>query len=477
MKLLRILFFVTVLLASISFYTFSQGVAQPLTLQGLDNNLLIGARARAMGGGITASGNDVTSIFGNPAALSNLSSFEFRLGSSLIQKRYEQWQTWIPDEYYVELSLIIENNNPPNVKPFDALKPHWRKYKLNFHPSFAAIGYPFDIMGIEVTGGLGYAELLNLDHYYQNNNALSPNIGQIRPAPIPKPSRGDTLKVNWFQFTNQREGSLWGVTPTISVKITDEFSFGSSVTFLEGSSYDQEYRNDRGLFRLTTTPTGSAYNNFRLDSVYYNQSKYGQSKYKGVFGTIGFLYNQERYSIGLTLQPSWTMKSERRRDIVIINSSGHTLNVDNSSEKLALPFQYTIGIAIHPTDKWTIAIDYDTRNYGDVVYKPTQDTSFKPWLNSHRFRGGLEYNALKWLTLRGGYREEVQTVAAEGAALLQNPTRGSIYSFGFGMNFKFISFDFAYEYGLVKYEDMWLSNVNYNTKEKHEISFETCFKF
>jgi hypothetical protein len=63
-----LIFLVTVLSIDIS----AQGVAQPLTLQNLERYSVIGSRARAMGGAYTAAGNDVTTIFANPAALSNL---------------------------------------------------------------------------------------------------------------------------------------------------------------------------------------------------------------------------------------------------------------------------------------------------------------------------------------------------------------------------------------------------------------------
>ena len=149
------------------------------------------------------------------------------------------------------------------------------------------------------------------------------------------------------------------------------------------------------------------------------------------------------------------------------------MKVESGAEELKLPFQYTIGIALRPSAKLTITIDYDARKYGDAVYEPTPDTTYKPWLTNHTFRGGLEYKAAKWLQIRGGFREEAQTVAVEGAALLQNPIRGAVYSFGFGLNFNPLFFDFAYEYGHTKYEDMWESNINYNTIDKHEFSFAT----
>jgi long-subunit fatty acid transport protein len=479
MKILNLFYSLIFLITILSIDLFAQGVAQPLTLQNLERYSVIGSRARAMGGGYTAAGNDVTTIFANPAAMSNLSTFEFRFGSSSVLRYYEQNQTWVPDERFVELSLIFENNNPPKVKPFDALTPKWKKYRLSFHPSFAAMSYQFEFSGTKVTAGLGYAEYLNLDQYYQNNNALDPNIGQLRPFPIPKPEQlTDTLKVNWFQFISEREGSVWGATPAISVNVTENFSIGASLAFLEGSTYDQEYKNTRGLLRLMRKPTGSGgYNHFALDSVYNHTETYAHSNYNGILGTIGVLFNQESYSFGFTMQPEWTLTRNWIRNVLTTTSSDQTTKIESGSEKLRLPFQYTVGIALHPTPKWTISIDFDTRKYGNVVYKPTTDTSYKPWLTNHTFRGGLEYKAAKWLLIRGGFREEAQTVAAEGAALLQNPTRGAVYSFGFGLNFKPVFFDFAYEYGHTKFEDMWLSNVNYNVKDKHEFSLETCIKF
>ena len=44
------------------------------------------------------------------------------------------------------------------------------------------------------------------DHYFQNNNALDPNIGTIRPEPIPRVQEGDSLMVNWYAVSAPARG-------------------------------------------------------------------------------------------------------------------------------------------------------------------------------------------------------------------------------------------------------------------------------
>ena len=231
----------------------AQDVADPLALQGLDQQAVPGARARAMGG-VSASGlRDASALFTNPAALSALNAAEVRLGGGLMAQSYSQDQTWVPDRLYLELSLIFENDpaSPNPTRAFDDTRPDWEFDQSSVRPTLGAIAapLPFTPGGVQLTAGVGVAQLASLDHYFQNNNALDPNIGSIRPAPIPRVQEGDSLMVNWSQFSRQRDGAIYGVTPALALQ-RGGLSLGLSATVMTGSSDDTEYTRDRGQFTL-----------------------------------------------------------------------------------------------------------------------------------------------------------------------------------------------------------------------------------
>ena len=92
-------------------------------------------------------------------------------------------------------------------------------------------------------------------------------------------------------------------------------------------------------------------------------------------------------------------------------------------------------------------------------------------------RLGAEYRPSKMLALRGGYRDDIQAFSPDGSAIIDEPARGGIYSFGMGFFIENILIDFAYEYSLLKYSDIYQSNVNYNTREQHHVVMEVAYRF
>lgn len=449
----------------------AQRVYTPLNLQGMDRFQVLGARSTAMGGAAVAAGSDVADFLTNPASLLNVENLSVKAGGVYNINKYEQTQDWTPNKLYAELSLVFRNDDTYKIKPFDNIKSDWDNKLTKAEPSLFAAAMPFKINDITITLGLGYAQYINLNHYYQNNNSLNPNIGQMRPEPIPRLLPGDSLKVKWYQNYNKREGSIYGVTPAVNINIFSNFSAAVSLAILNGSTDDYEYRMDRGLFTLR-------YNNqIALEQVNYLLVKNGTSDYKGTMLNIGLLYNDERFSIGGTVKPPFTIKRNWSRTVTTTDSKGTAAVNESGSDEIKYPAMYTLGFAFYPTRNITIGIDYEIRKMEKAEFSNLTDTNYNTWLSGNVLKVGAEYAITKYLKLRGGYREDARIFEPEGTALLGEPATASVYSLGFGINYQKILFDFSYQYSTLRYEDTWLSNNNTNKIDRHSFMFEVGYNF
>ncbi|HIG74355.1 MAG TPA: hypothetical protein EYQ24_07210 [Bacteroidetes bacterium] len=450
-------------LALVPTTVWAQDAAAPLTLQGVHQQEAVGARARAMGG-IRASGLATsTSLFSNPAALHRLTEAEVRLGGGAVHQAYSQDQTWVPNRLYLELSLIFENDpsSPNPTTAFDDIRPDWENDLSSARPTLGALALPlpFSPGGATVTAGLGAAQVANLDHYFQNNNVLDPNIGSIRPEPIPRIPEGDSLLVGWAQFSRQRDGAIYGITPALAVA-RGPFSLGLSATVLTGSSDDTERTLDRGEFTLRYQ------NRFSLAAPTGGETTVtGTSDYSGTRFAIAGGYETGALSVDAVWQPGYTLEREWSR------SDGAA-----GTDEVQFASAFTVGAAVRPSDRLTVAADVDLRALGsaEALYADSTEAE-QPWVSGSTVHLGAEYRALDWLALRGGYREQAQAFAPAGAALLDEPARADVFGAGLGFSFGPLALDVTYELSSLRYEDLWLSNGNDNSVTTHSVLFEAAY--
>jgi hypothetical protein len=345
---------------------------------------------------------------------------------------------------------------------------------------------PLTLGSVNIVAAIGVSQTINLDQYYQNNNSMSPYLGQQRPYPFLITDRLDTLHVNWYQYTRTREGSAFGITPGVSFMPLPGLRIGASATILTGSSDDSERRQERGLVHIAIGDGKP--NNFMVDTVYYSQARTGTSDYSGTLLTFGLHFQQERYSLGLTIRPPMSITRSWDREVTSVNTTRkpYPIGIDDlvpgqyresGKDEVNFPLSYSLGIVLKPTDKWMLAFDYELRNLADVELTSGGATSH-PWVNSKgEVRIGAEYRASTMLALRGGFREDVQSFSPDGSAIVDEPARGGIYALGAGISLGNILIDLAYEYSVLKYQDIYQSNVNYNSRLQHQFMMEVAYRF
>ena len=497
---------IVVALLSTASVMLAQPAAGPLTVQGLDQLSITGVRSRAMGGTGIASAVDASALFSNPAALGEISSLEIRGGGVFGSTARNQTQEWVPMRPVPGLSVLFEGltgtiKTPDSLgvpglalsawsslqKQYDEIRPNWDRSASGGRPLSLVAATPLTVGGMSIVAGIGISEAINLDHYYQNNNSMSPYLGQQRPDPFLITKRNDTLHVQWYQYARTREGSIYGITPGFSIELLPGLTFGASASFLTGSSDDDERRVERGHINIAVS--NGVGTNFMVDTAYYVQLKVGTSTYKGNVFTLGLLVQQERYSIGVAVKPPMTITRSWDRDVTSIDTTKRPFPVridslvrrnyrEAGKDELALPFSYALGIVLRPTNRCMIAFDYEVRHLAEAELTSSGNAVSKPWANSKgAMRLGAEYRASDMLALRGGYREDVQAFSPDGSAIINEPARGGVYSLGVGIGLGNIVFDLAYEYSILKYQDIYQSNVNYSTRQRHQLMMELSYRF
>ena len=241
----------------------AQGYGGPLTFQGLDRPMIHSTVGRAMGGvGIIET--DIGQMFQNPAALHSIGKIQLSFSGLHMSKEMRQEQQYAPVRYYSNLSLLLEGltdqipDPDPSLpgftaqdtvqRPFDEIGPNWSKSKSRSMPLQAMLAVPASFAGVEWVAGIGMVQYANLDHYYQNNNVLSPSILSQRPLPTLRPTDDNPLEVDWMQSIRSREGSIQGYGIALAASVGESVCLGFSGMLLRGSSDDAEQQVARGQF-------------------------------------------------------------------------------------------------------------------------------------------------------------------------------------------------------------------------------------
>jgi opacity protein-like surface antigen len=461
----------------------AQGYDEPLTIQGLDHNTLSSAASRAVGGTTMGLVNDVGVLFSNPAALQTLKGIQLSLGGLQQYSRANQTQQYSPLKYYSNFSLLMEGltGSIPNPRysdslgivgtnigdtvqrPYDAIGPNWSRARTKGTPLQAILGAPFSIGKTNLVVGLGVVEYANLNHFYQNNNVLSPSILSERPLPLPRPPT-DSLPVvtTWSQFARSRDGSLRGYGGALSVEISEEISLGVSGMVLKGSTDDVQQHVGRGKMTFYT-------NYFRLDSTYERRTRVGRSDYSGSEFTVSGIYRGRYLSVGLSVKPPTAITRTYTAQVLVDTTSRSTSAAVSGQDKLKLPWRGTIGLSITPKDNLTFALEYELRSYESAVYTCEDGTVSNPWLSSAVFHGGVELRPLQWLALRAGIHGQAEVFEPEGNPIVGEPVGYTVYSAGFGLSYAGIHLNVAYEYASMRYQDVWGSAISLNTDTRHTV--------
>ncbi|HDQ45917.1 MAG TPA: hypothetical protein ENN17_10550 [bacterium] len=456
---------------------FAQGYGGPLSFQGLERPVLHSAAGRAMGG-VAIGTEDIGLMFQNPATLHAVRKIQLSAGGFHATGDLKQEQHYAPVRYFSNLSLLLEGltgsipDPDPALpgftaqdtvqRPYDDIGPNWSRTRNRTRPLQAMLAVPVSVRNIGIVAGIGAVQYADLDHYYQNNNVLSPSILSQRPLPTLRPTDDNPVEVAWWQSARSREGSIWGYGVALAGNAGKTLSLGFSGMILRGSSEDVEWQVARG--RLTFFS-----NAFRADSVYGRVTRTGTSDFSGTEFTLSGLLTGRYVRAGITVKLPTTLTRDSRIRIETDTSGTPFVSSLRGSERLKLPLRGTVGLSLSPRDNLTVGLEYEVRPYASAEIVGSDGTVTSPWLSASLFRAGVEYRIVPWLALRGGMRGEAEVFEPEGNHIPGEPAGCTVYSAGFGLFFSGLRLDITYENYSMNYQDIWATAVSKNSERRHAL--------
>jgi opacity protein-like surface antigen len=457
----------------------AQGYGGDLTYQGLDKYMVHSAAARAMGGVTIAVKQDISLMFQNAAALPSIQGIQVSLGGLMSSNDLNQEQNYAPVRYYSNLSLLLEGltaiipDPDTNLvgftaqdtvqRPYDDIEPNWSRSNNDKIPLQALLAVPVSLGSVKIVTGIGAVEYSDLNHYYQNNNVLSPEILSQRPLPTPRPTDDNPIEVEWLQSVRSRNGSIQGYGFALAGSLEKyNLSLGFSGMVLKGSSDDYEQQVARGNLTFFS-------NAFRADSVYNRITKTGKSDYSGLEFTISSILRGRYVSAGFSVKPPTTITRTYTIQASTDTTGTPLLSSIRGEDKLKLPWRGMIGLSLALRENLTLGLEYEFRPYQSVRYIDSNGIETSPWLSASLFRVGAEYLIAPWLALRGGMRGAAEVFEPEGNYIAGEPVTYTRYSAGIGLFFFGFRFNTTYEYSLIKYEDTWASALSKNSEQTHTI--------
>ncbi len=466
----------------------AQGVMQPLTIQGIQQQDPVAVRARAMGGAFAASGGgSPEAMLLNPAGLTSISRPALSVAGVWQSRNWAETQHWNPNRYYAGISLYFSD---PETYRSDALSvPDWSHAQDTFYPAFAGGVFPFSIGNRTVTVGIAWRLVADLSDYDRNDNVLDPYIGQFRPVPVDRPNPGEEIEVVWSSFERQREGAIRALSPVVALQILPRVHLGLRFSYWKGSSDDIQHHSSRGQFLLRED--AHDYSFTTLDgSIRWN----GSSDYSGWTAAGGLHWETDVLGLGVLYQLPIRLTRSVSYDGIHVDLDGRSSNhTVEEEEEITLPFRFTAGAAFRPAANLMLTVDYFIHHYEELEVQALagnglfrQGALTDPgnlsdarldWGTIRGVRLGLEWELREHWFIRAGFRQDPQPFLIEGFGLLGQTARGNAFSAGLGLPIGPVTFDLTYDVQRLLYQDRWESNVDYNRIRKNSLFFGATYRF
>jgi long-chain fatty acid transport protein len=252
----------------------------------------------------------------------------------------------------------------------------------------------------------------------------------------------------WYSFI-----AMISVSPTIAIKLSDQFSIGASLNL--------DYA------KLVMRRPGGGEGG--IPWFQYEEDLNGI----GVGATIGVMYKPSRViSWGATVKLPVKASIDGTASIPFLTNIG--LPGESRGERSATwPLWLGTGIAIKPNDKLTIIADVHYTNWKKLADIPItfDDPGWKAaglehgaefvlnWEDTVDFKVGIEYWVSDSIALRGGFYTDLSPSPEETLNILLPSISYKAFTFGFGYKGRKMDIDFAVEY--LTGDDRTVNPMNY----------------
>ncbi|MDZ7267074.1 MAG: hypothetical protein ONB48_05105 [candidate division KSB1 bacterium] len=396
----------------------------------------VGAAALGMGGAHVASSRSLETMLWSPAGLAQAPGLRLAVDGSLNLNSQE-----------VALQPLAGMKVVSEIAP-------------RLLPGFAGAAYSFSLGGRRLTAGFAYHRMSPLaqkttDTFY------------IYPA-------GTSAEVE------TPSGGLYAVSPLLAVDLLPQLSLGAGFHLLDGFS---KYK-------------------LELKSVFLDQTVFysfvDEEAYSGSFATVGIQARpMDWLALGVTLTPGWRFEIVEKSEsvslptLVVADTIGVSYETPaNLLNKFALelPMFYTVGLALKPLARLTLAFDYEARPWASARVSNNgvkQDASL---LDGNAIHLGLEYRAATSgveFPLRLGFYTDPSPYKDRyfKGRYLGRQIQTNVMTFGLGLHKAAWQVDMAFERGTREMQ-WWLSsgdfyNERLSTTELrfNEITFTLAYRF
>jgi opacity protein-like surface antigen len=475
---------------------YSQHRGDNLSFQGTYSDNLLGVKALAMGGAYTAQTGDVSSLFYNPAGLSDLPKIQFNVAGNYNTELWREHQEWRPDRLFVTLPFYLSGLAPldpkydgqldtarfrdPNyivkppklgLDPYSKEAADWQKTMNKFAISYIAAAIPFTLFDHKFGAAASYNRQ-NISDYDRNDTYLDPFIGYFGYGAIPQVNGTDTLVFSWSRFYRQRVGYLNNIPLGIGGEVIENLKFGVGVNISWGKTTDYQELARIGNFTLIDIQK------FKFSHINYDVETNGESTYNSMKFNIGLVYSFDRVNAALEIDLPYTLTRKWNYTTVTTDSSSSISRNDAGTDKLKFPAIVTFGVSFNPIDKVIISFDYEYAPLSKTVFSLSRpDSTFYNLVNRNSYRFGIEYKPVKWFSLLAGYQNVPELFIPDGAANKERGPAWDSYSFGLSVDVLCGRIDVAYEWKQLKFYDSYYSNTNYQMEISNNISLGYTYSF
>jgi long-subunit fatty acid transport protein len=312
----------------------------------------------------------------------------------------------------------------------------------HFAPSFGSFIVPLKMGEKNLVFGIAYQRLIDFGYADKDTGHWSPTV-------------------TWEEKTTQK-GGIDAIAPAIAVQVTPQLMIGVAGNILiNGTTYESKRSYSDGDW-------------------YKNEQ---ENSYSGFGLNAGALISLQKINIGVAARLPFTL-TEEIKESYSESMAGVAFSSATTQPKaeVKMPLMLGVGMAVKPTDKFTLAADYEYRGYESSEVTQSGTTIEMGWKNVNQFRVGLEYifsgpNAV--FPVRLGFRTDPKVFHGwYGDGTDTSQAVGKVFTGGFGLIMGRVMLDLAYEYETVYYRD-W-SNAVVTVKDKevsHNIMASTIFHF
>jgi hypothetical protein len=400
-----------------------------------------GVEVLGMGGAGLATSHSLASALWNPGGLAQLEGLSFAFSGSFNLNTQE-----------VELQPLSGMKIVSEIEP-------------RFLPTFAGAAYSLKLGSRRLTFAAAYHRVSPLAQKITDTFYIYP-AGTLDEIESPR-------------------GSLYAIVPAMAFELIPAVSLGVSFHIWRGNSqYQLELKSPF------------------LDEFVFFAFKDRES-YEGSFANVGVWARPTNWlALGATLTPAWqfTVVEEQESRFsateVSTGSSGttgegetiETPAAELDELKLDIPFFYSVGLAVNPMSKLTLACDFEARRWSKAKQTSGGATTAAGLLNGNAIHLGLEYRATtRWaeFPMRFGYYTDPSPYKDRyfQGQYLGEQIKAEAFTFGLGLRKQPWTFDMAVELGK-KEMDFWLDSGDFyndrlsSTKERfNEVSISFGYHF